>query len=88
MLFKAILFCGDLFSQGGSDHPPLTTEDILATSEELRKKLDYYSHTKNVRELIRRLAATKPQILACMHGSAWQGDGATMLIALGEALNS
>lgn len=84
----ATLFCGDLFSQGGSDHPPLTTNDILATSEELRKRLDYYSHTKNVRQIMAPLAATNPKILACMHGSAWQGDGAGLLTALAEALDN
>lgn len=84
----ATLFCGDLFSQGGSNHPALTTEDILGPSEKLRSKLDYYSHTKNVRQIMARLAATQPKILACMHGSAWQGDGASLLTALGEALDS
>ena len=52
------------------------------------ERVDYYSHTKNVREIMARLAATEPKILACMHGSAWQGDGARLLTALGEALDS
>ena len=50
--------------------------DILGPSEAFRAQLDYYSHTKNVRPLIARLAATAPTTLACMHGSAWQGDAA------------
>ena len=82
------LLCGDLFTQGGADHPPLTSSDILDPSEACRKKMDYYSHTKNVRSLMARLAAAKPNVLACMHGSAWQGDGAQLLTALAEALDA
>ena len=37
------LLCGDLFTQGGSEHPPVTTADILAPSEGLRRALDYYA---------------------------------------------
>ena len=32
------------------------------------------------------LASASPTTLACMHGSAWQGDGAALLRHLGEAL--
>src|SRR6185369_6334956 len=49
------LLCGDLFTQGGSDTPPLTTSDILGPSELFRGPLDYYSHTKNVRGLMAKL---------------------------------
>jgi hypothetical protein len=48
--------------------------------------MDYYSHTKNVRALIGRLAALAPTTLACMHGSAWQGDGARLLLALADRI--
>lgn len=80
------LFCGDLFTQGGSDHPPLTSADILEPSEQMRGALDYYSHTPNALELADKLAATDPRILACMHGSAWEGDGADLLRRLGARL--
>jgi flavorubredoxin len=80
------LFCGDLFTQGGHDHEPLTSEDILNSSEEMRGALDYFSHTRHVHELAEKLAATSPRILACMHGSAWQGDGAGLLRQLGGRL--
>jgi flavorubredoxin len=82
------LLCGDLFTQGGVDLPPVTSSDILVSSEAFRKQADYYSHTKNVHSLMARLAAAKPKILACMHGSAWQGDGARMLMALAESLDT
>lgn len=82
------LLCGDLFTQGGADLPPLASSDILAPSEAFRQPMDYFSHTRHVRALIGGLAAAKPQVLACMHGSAWQGDGERLLLALGEALDA
>jgi hypothetical protein len=82
------LLCGDLFTQGGADNPPLTSSDILGPSEAFRKQMDYYSHTKNGRSLLARLAAAKPTTLACMHGSAWHGDGSRLLEALAESLDS
>ena len=82
------LLCGDLFTQGGADLPPLASSDILGPSEAFRKPMDYFSHTRNVRSLIGRLAAARPAVLACMHGSAWQGDGERLLLALGEALDT
>jgi len=81
------LFSGDLFTQGGTDHPPITESDILAPSEAFRGPLDYFAHAKNTRAMIERLAALKPTTLACMHGSAWRGDCAALLRALADALN-
>ena len=81
------LLCGDLFTQGGADRPPLTESDILGPSEAFRHRMDYYSYTKNARALLERLASTEPTTLACMHGSAWHGDGAKLLRALADALS-
>jgi hypothetical protein len=36
--------------------------------------------------MLERLAAEKPTTLACMHGSAWRGDGAQLLRAVADAL--
>jgi len=80
------LLCGDLFTQAGHELPPLTEEDILGPSEAFRKQMDYYSHTTKAREMLERLAATEPTTLACMHGSAWRGDGAALLRALANTL--
>jgi flavorubredoxin len=80
------LFCGDLFTQGGSEHEALTSEDILKPSEEMRSGMDYFSQTRFAGDLAEKLAQTSPRILACMHGSAWKGDGATLLRQLGQAL--
>jgi flavorubredoxin len=81
------LLCGDLFTQGGAGHPPITESDILGPSEEFRHKMDYFSHTRNARAMLERLASTNPTTLACMHGSAWRGDGAKLLRALADALS-
>lgn len=78
--------CGDLFTQGGNKTPALTTSDILGPSEAFRARLDYFSHTPHARTMLDRLAATRPTTLACMHGSAWQGDGARLLGELADAL--
>lgn len=80
------LLCGDLFTQGGASHAPLTQADILGPSEAFRAAMDYYSHTTRARPLLDRLAAARPTTLACMHGSAWQGDGEGLLRALADAL--
>jgi flavorubredoxin len=81
-------FCGDLFTQGGSRHPPLTEGDILETSERFRKQMDYYAHAPQTAAVLERLAAERPTTLACMHGSAWRGDGAALLRALSAAVTS
>jgi len=82
------LFCGDLFTQSGHEHEPLTTGDILENSEGMRDAMDYFSHTKQVHELIEKLALTSPNVLACMHGSAWEGDCAGLLRQLAGRLNA
>ncbi len=79
-------FCGDLFTQGGAGHPPVTETDILAPSEAFRGQMDYYAHAPDTARMLERLAAERPATLACMHGSAWRGDGATLLRALAEAV--
>jgi hypothetical protein len=50
--------------------------------------MDYFSHTKNAEALLEKLAATEPVTLACMHGSAWHGDGAKLLRELSETLSA
>lgn len=82
------LFCGDLFTQAGAEHPAITENDILESSEQARAAFDYYSHTENRAALIEKLSGFEPKILACMHGSAWRGDGAALLRALGQRLAS
>jgi hypothetical protein len=66
----------------------VTESDILGPSEAFRKSMDYFSHTTKAREMLERLALAKPTTLACMHGSAWCGDGAKLLRALADRLTS
>lgn len=80
------LFCGDLFTQGGHEHEPLTTADILESSEAMRGAMDYFSQTRLVAELAEKLVKTSPATLACMHGSAWKGDGAALIRQLAGRL--
>jgi flavorubredoxin len=80
------LLCGDLFTQPGPGDLPVTESDILGPSESMRSVMDYYAHARNTRELLERLAATEPRVLACMHGSVWRGDGNALLRALADAL--
>jgi flavorubredoxin len=80
------LLCGDLFTQGGDTHKPLTNGDILEPSEQMRAGLDYYSHGPSTRAHLERLAQTRPAVLACMHGSSYEGDGGALLRALAARL--
>ena len=80
------LMCGDLLTQPGHGANPVTTDDVLAPSEAFRHALDYFSHSTNTTQLIEKLARENPSTLACMHGSAWQGDGASLLRSLGASL--
>lgn len=82
------LFCGDLFTQPGVGEKPLTSDDILAPSEAFRAQMDYFSHSPDTGDLLEKLAGLDPSVLACMHGSAWSGNGADMLRRLGSALTA
>jgi hypothetical protein len=48
--------------------------------------MDYYAHAPQTAATLERLAREQPQTLACMHGSAWRGDGASLLRALARSL--
>ena len=80
------LFCGDLFTQGGAGTTALTDTDILAPSEAFRRQVDYYAHSPATASTLERLAREQPRTLACMHGSAWHGDAASLLRALSKSL--
>ena len=80
------LLCGDLFTQPGDGSVALTEGDILGPSESLRAKLDYYAYSPATSATLERIAALSPRTLACMHGCAWRGDGAALLLALRDAL--
>ena len=78
--------CGDLFTQGGGGETAVAESDILGPSEEFRHHMDYYAHSPRSGDTLERLAKENPKTLACMHGSAWRGDGAALLRALARSL--
>ena len=80
------LLCGDLFTQGGAFEPALVTSELVGPSEAMRKGMDYFAHSPSTGPMLERLAATNPSLLACMHGSAFQGDGAGALRELARRL--
>jgi flavorubredoxin len=81
-------FCGDLFTQPGHGQQALTEGDILGPSEAFRQPMDYYAHAPQTAGILARLAQQQPRTLACMHGSAWRGDGGALLRHLAEALGA
>ncbi|MFZ0467870.1 MAG: FprA family A-type flavoprotein [Thiogranum sp.] len=80
------LLCGDLFTQPGDGKDALVETDILGVSEAFRGAMDYYAHAPNTTEMLERLAGESPTTLACMHGSAWRGDGGALLRALAASV--
>jgi flavorubredoxin len=80
------LLAGDLFSQPGAEGPAVTESEVLGPSESMRGFMDYYAHGPNTRPVLERLAGLEPRLLACMHGSAYRGDGSAILRALADAL--
>ncbi len=79
------LLCGDLFTQGGGGEQPLTEADILGPSEAFRQAMDYFAHRRRPPPRSRS-SRQQPTTLACMHGSAWRGDGAGLLRELAATL--
>ena len=82
------LFCGDLFTQPGADHAPVTDKDVIGPSEAMRASMEYYSNPRAAAAQIERLAASEPALLACMHGSSYRGDGAAALRSLAKVLSA
>lgn len=76
------LLCSDLFTQPGTGAEAIVETDILGPSEAFRDAMDYYAHAPDTTAMLDRLAGERPATLACMHGSAWRGDGAALLRAL------
>jgi hypothetical protein len=50
------LLCGDIYTQGGAEHPPLTESDILDPSEAFRREMDWDSNRWSPRVKRRRLS--------------------------------
>jgi flavorubredoxin len=84
------LLCSDLFHQAGNVEP-LTTSDVVGRSVDAMRAYqggvlaDYAPYTHYTERLLKKLAALKPQRLAIMHGSSFDGDGAQALTDLAAA---
>lgn len=81
------LLCGDLFTQPGNQHAPVVEDDILESSEAFRQQMDYYAHSPDTRHHLTRLSHLQPTMLACMHGSAWRGNAASLLLKLADRVS-
>ena len=85
--------CGYLFEESTGD--PLLRRPLHAAAARRRPRsprptssararrfarpLDYFAHTRDTDAPLERLARSKPTTLACMHGSAWRGDGGALI---------
>ena len=50
--------------------------------------MDYVPYNENTRRQLANLAALKPRTLAAMHGSTFVGDGAAILLASADVIQS
>ena len=89
-----VLLCSDLLHQLG-DVEPVTSVDItdryrhaLASYQQSPVLMDYVPYTDNTRRQLAKLAALQPRTLAAMHGSTFVGDGAAILLASADVIQS
>lgn len=78
------LFCGDLFTHLG-DGPPVTHADLVGPAMIAEQAFHATSIGQATAPTIRRLAELRPQRLALMHGSSFEGDSADQLNRLADA---
>jgi hypothetical protein len=55
----------------------------MGSDPDFSSAYDYYAHAPHTAST---LAREQPRTLACMHGSAWRGDGAALLRSLSKSL--
>jgi flavorubredoxin len=86
-----VLFCSDLLHHAGDVTATITESRVAAMRAMLESSrgtpLDWYiPWTPQTRARLERLADLQPRVCATMHGSAYVGDGAAELRALGDML--
>lgn len=85
------LFCSDLFHHFGNV-APLTSDDLIDPTRRAMQQMQagplagYMPYTQATKTVLGQLAELKPQRLAVMHGSSFQGDGAEQLKGLSGAI--
>lgn len=78
------LLAGDLFTAVG-DGPALTSDDLVDAAMTGESTFHFTSLGPATAPTIRSLAALEPTVLACMHGSSYEGDGGGQLRNLAQA---
>lgn len=88
---ERILFCSDLFHQGGR-HQPLVETDVVERAAETLKQYQSSPMANSIPftpysgKILAGLAALNPATLAIMHGPSYRGDGADALRRLAAAI--
>jgi len=88
---RKTLFCSDLFHHFGNPEA-LTTSDLIEPTRTAMKQLQegvlagYMPYTRQTGGVLRRLAELKPETLAVMHGSSYQGQCDRLLTELAEVV--
>jgi hypothetical protein len=81
------LLCGDILTQPGHEHSPVTEGDVLGPSLAMWKAMpDSIALDKRGRAILEKLAATEPSTLALMHGASFRGNGHGLLLELAREL--
>jgi flavorubredoxin len=78
------LFCGDLFTHLGNG-PPLISDDLVGPAMIAEEAFHATSIGQATAPTIRKLAKLRPQRLALMHGSSFEGDATDQLMRLADA---
>jgi flavorubredoxin len=81
------LLCGDLFTSLGNG-PALTAGDIVGPAMEAEAIFRATCLAPDTPAVMRRLGDLAPKVLALMHGSSFNGDGAKALYDLAAAYES
>jgi hypothetical protein len=88
---RGTLFCSDLFHQWG-EREPLSTESIIDRSRDALIQAEagpfanYVPYTHHTGRVLNELAASRPRMLAAMHGSSFSGDCAQALCDLAKVM--
>ena len=81
---RKTLFCSDLFHHFGNV-TAVTTSDLIEPTQNAMKSMQqgplagYMPYTRQTETVLHSLADLKPETLAVMHGSSYQGSGERLL---------
>lgn len=84
--------CSDLFHHFG-DVAAVTTSDLIEPTQAAMRRMQqgplagYMPYTRHTAGVLRSLAELKPETLAVMHGSSFQGQCDILLAGLADIIN-